>query len=525
MTEVYVSYARADVESAARLAEGLRLQGLSVWWDADVYKGRRRSSEAAEILKKAPIVVCLWSHAAMGSVRLEKEAVAAKRAGKLFPLAMRDFSWKYCPDDLWSVGNAIPRLQFSEFFFVWISQILRRNLAGEETFATWRDLVAGKTWKSGGQIDFASKTLMQAYRGKAGRLTRSPELSDRLDEYWRARHDLRMTVEKYRKRVRAMRPERQEDQIVLFPAKVRVRQDANVGAQKVKMRVASAGYAQPYVLKPIAPQRPVFEVISSPVRPTIIEAPEGVRFKANPIQNVQKWLTAFARFGRTEDVDVPRLEERQRDAIAEATERAYDARSIADLDAAISSGFAALSVGYVGIGAMAARAPEQRIERKPDDFGSARWLDVRSSSVLDQTETDRFMRMGRFRVENAFLTVVPQLHSSACALNPKGGGTWRDPEQAQNIRLLSRLYVSFGSYLHDPLAAPEVELSPRQRECLQWAAIGKSSRQIGEIFDYDTETVMEHLNSACGKLGVTAQEQAVHEAIRRGLIEPPPKVC
>ena len=63
-----------------------------------------------------------------------------------------------------------------------------------------------------------------------------------------------------------------------------------------------------------------------------------------------------------------------------------------------------------------------------------------------------------------------------------------------------------------------VELTPRERECLKWAAVGKSEWEISQILGISEHTSEKHLLNAKCKLGAVNRVQAVAEAIRRGYI-------
>lgn len=63
-----------------------------------------------------------------------------------------------------------------------------------------------------------------------------------------------------------------------------------------------------------------------------------------------------------------------------------------------------------------------------------------------------------------------------------------------------------------------VELTPRERECLTWAAEGKSEWEISQILGISEHTSEKHLLNAKHKLGAVNRVQAVAEAIRRGYI-------
>jgi DNA-binding CsgD family transcriptional regulator len=57
--------------------------------------------------------------------------------------------------------------------------------------------------------------------------------------------------------------------------------------------------------------------------------------------------------------------------------------------------------------------------------------------------------------------------------------------------------------------AEGISLSPRERECLKWAAEGKSAWQTGAIIGISQHTVTFHLENAKAKLGVRSTIQAV----------------
>jgi DNA-binding NarL/FixJ family response regulator len=70
-------------------------------------------------------------------------------------------------------------------------------------------------------------------------------------------------------------------------------------------------------------------------------------------------------------------------------------------------------------------------------------------------------------------------------------------------------------------SAAERTLTPREREVLEHAALGKSNRQIGEALDIAEQTVKNHLNNAMRKLSLHDRTHAVVFAIGSGLISLP----
>ncbi|TCP39608.1 helix-turn-helix transcriptional regulator [Rhodovulum marinum] len=69
-----------------------------------------------------------------------------------------------------------------------------------------------------------------------------------------------------------------------------------------------------------------------------------------------------------------------------------------------------------------------------------------------------------------------------------------------------------------PRVPPEEELSPRQREVLEWAGDGKTIEEIAEIMGLHRNTVTKHMQEARERLGVANTLQAVLRAVIQGQI-------
>jgi LuxR family transcriptional regulator, quorum-sensing system regulator BjaR1 len=64
-----------------------------------------------------------------------------------------------------------------------------------------------------------------------------------------------------------------------------------------------------------------------------------------------------------------------------------------------------------------------------------------------------------------------------------------------------------------------IPLSSRERECLEWVAVGKSDWEIGEILNISEKTVNAHIERAKRKFEVPSRVQAVVVAMRMGAIQ------
>lgn len=90
MSDVFISYAREDRETAQALAHALERAGLSVWWDRVIPPGRTFDEVIAEQLAAARCVVVLWSRAAVASGWVKEEAAEALQRQVLVPALIED---------------------------------------------------------------------------------------------------------------------------------------------------------------------------------------------------------------------------------------------------------------------------------------------------------------------------------------------------------------------------------------------------------------------------------------------------
>ncbi|WP_048648247.1 LuxR family transcriptional regulator [Nitratireductor soli] len=63
------------------------------------------------------------------------------------------------------------------------------------------------------------------------------------------------------------------------------------------------------------------------------------------------------------------------------------------------------------------------------------------------------------------------------------------------------------------------KLTPREKECLQWASLGKSEWEVSQILGISEHTAEKHLLNAKTKLGAANRAHAVAEAIRCGVLD------
>jgi adenylate cyclase len=129
MSDVFVSYARADEQAAVRVADALRAEGYRVWRDDELPAHRAYADVIEERLKSARAVIVLWSAEATKSQWVRAEADSARSAGTLVQA---------------TIDGTIPPLPFN--------QIQCADLSGWEPGADsagWRKLKASVTALAG----------------------------------------------------------------------------------------------------------------------------------------------------------------------------------------------------------------------------------------------------------------------------------------------------------------------------------------------------------------------------------------
>lgn len=151
------------------------------------------------------------------------------------------------------------------------------------------------------------------------------------------------------------------------------------------------------------------------------------------------------------------------------------------------------------------------------------WSDLSNRRTISDVELRVLNEAGDFGLRNGFMTPLHNLDGSISAVLLMGQGIdERDPDVRAAAHLLSLYYGSVGRRLmaasKNRLAAAR-PLTPRQRECLLWVRMGKSSSDIGDLLGLSAETVNDHIAAACQRLGVRTRVQAVAEAAVHGFID------
>lgn len=90
MTDVFISYSRADRDRAQTVARALEKQGFTVWWDRKIPPGRTFDEVIQEALQRSSCVIVLWSTTSVKSDWVKEEAQNGAARGVLVPVLIDD---------------------------------------------------------------------------------------------------------------------------------------------------------------------------------------------------------------------------------------------------------------------------------------------------------------------------------------------------------------------------------------------------------------------------------------------------
>lgn len=90
MSDIFISYARADKDKAELLANAFSRQGWSVWWDREIPPGQSFDETIESALNAARCVVVLWSKHSVSSRWVKTEAAEGAERGTLVPAMIDD---------------------------------------------------------------------------------------------------------------------------------------------------------------------------------------------------------------------------------------------------------------------------------------------------------------------------------------------------------------------------------------------------------------------------------------------------
>ena len=148
------------------------------------------------------------------------------------------------------------------------------------------------------------------------------------------------------------------------------------------------------------------------------------------------------------------------------------------------------------------------------------WRDASRSIVVDKGSDEVMGDAREFKLRDGLAFPLVTLDGQIVMVSLGGEAVELSGEEFGMVSLASTYAIGRAMQLHTKPTnvIDHIVLTARERECLQWAAVGKSEWEISQILGISEHTSEKHLLNAKSKLGAANRVQAVAEAIRRGYI-------
>lgn len=147
------------------------------------------------------------------------------------------------------------------------------------------------------------------------------------------------------------------------------------------------------------------------------------------------------------------------------------------------------------------------------------WSELEPVCRSDATARRVMDEAGDFRLKQGFTIPLTTLDGDVAGFSLAGERLEMSQEDRGVLTLLATYALGRSILLRETERAPEVRLTPREQEALQWAAEGKTEWEIGERMGISEHGVDKHMRAAREKLGTRSRTHAVAEAIRLRLIK------
>ena len=97
IADIFISYSKDERDLTEALAQDLKEQGYSVWWDTSLVAGDVFEEVIMAELEEAKVAIVIWTKSSVKSLWVKSEARRAAEAGKLVPLRVRDVATREIP--------------------------------------------------------------------------------------------------------------------------------------------------------------------------------------------------------------------------------------------------------------------------------------------------------------------------------------------------------------------------------------------------------------------------------------------
>ncbi|GAB5508183.1 MAG: LuxR family transcriptional regulator [Rhizobiaceae bacterium] len=149
-----------------------------------------------------------------------------------------------------------------------------------------------------------------------------------------------------------------------------------------------------------------------------------------------------------------------------------------------------------------------------------KWSDAAAAIDLDRNAREVYCDAGAYKLNDGYALPLVTLEGDIVMVSLGGERVDLDDHAVRLISLASTYAIGRAIQLgsETPMIDHRPELTPREKECMRWAAAGKSEWEISQILGISEHTSEKHLLNAKAKLGAANRVQAIAEAIRHGYI-------
>jgi LuxR family transcriptional regulator, quorum-sensing system regulator BjaR1 len=157
------------------------------------------------------------------------------------------------------------------------------------------------------------------------------------------------------------------------------------------------------------------------------------------------------------------------------------------------------------------------MRRKPS---KVTWNSAAAAIKLGRDTPDVFGDAGAYKLNDGFAMPLITLEGEVVMVSLGGEKLDVSDDAIRIIELASTYAIGRAIQLSSEEKTIDLhrELTPREKECMRWAAAGKSEWEISQILGISEHTSEKHLLNAKSKLGAANRVQAIAEAIRHGYI-------
>lgn len=149
------------------------------------------------------------------------------------------------------------------------------------------------------------------------------------------------------------------------------------------------------------------------------------------------------------------------------------------------------------------------------------WGDVRGRRQLSKRETSIMDEATDFNVKDGLIVPVVNFTGSVSIFSPCGDEPNLSPRARAALEIIGVAAVQAlkrASINQRRKLSEKDRLTSREREVVQWIAVGKTNPEIGDILGISPKTVGMHIDKMRMKLDASSRTLIVVEALRRGEI-------